>query len=438
MTTLTKNIKAGNFSHSKSEFNEAKNYSKHFVKYNHDQKDGGNFRGAARFKAKFPISFPRGLYFEQKEGDPFKKLMGKASLDLKEKTVLEFCDTPDRGARDGWVHVEDVDMVEFNTFKTKKSTNVYSEPSKDKVLDTIKGDSVLISDAKDDDFYHVTYGGGGEGTLYNIRKGVAKALWKAKKQCRIKDVKSEQALEKAIKFPVWFQKNEEGELTGIGSWYLKITYREDDGSNEGYRCKFEVPGVRELTLDELQSNAITGIPCFSISNLYVGGGKYSLQIYLSSFVVTNVEPIEYQSAQQDDIDEYAQDAGFVARMKSIIPEKPPSPPHPSRKNDKGKKDKKKDSGKEKKKDIKDIIAPVLEPVDIDGGDSSDNDSENEPIAGIPPPIDEDSDEGDKPPPKSDKKKPKKEESDSDEDDNLPPPPKLDKKKPKKEDSDDSD
>lgn len=429
MATLTKNIKAGNFSYTKSEFNEAKGYSKHFVKYNHEQKDGGSFRGAAKFKSKFQMSFPRGLYLEQKEGDPFRKLMGKASLDLNDPKVVEFCDTPDRGSRDGWVHKDDVEMVEFNTFKAKEDISLYTEPSKEEEACTVKEGTTFISDAKDDDFYHVTYGGGGEGTLYNIRKGIAKALWKAKKQCRIKDVKSEQALEKAIKFPVWFHKNEEGELTGKGSWYLKITYREDDGDKEGYMCKFEVPGVRELTLEELQSNAITGMPCFSVSNLYVGGGKHSLQIYLSSFVVTNIEPIEYQSAQQDDIDEYAQDEEFVKRMRALVPEKPPSPKLvPKRK--KGGKSGDKDKGKSsKKKDIKDIIAPTLEPVDIDGGsDDDDDDSEDEPIAGVPPATDGDSDEEVKS--SSADKKPQAEEDSEEEE--APPKEKKSSKKKKKE------
>lgn len=389
MSTLTSNVKVENFSHAKSDFNKDKGFSRHHIKYNHEQKDGGSYRGAAKFKAKFEISFPRGLYFDKKENDPFPKLMGIAEYDMNDPKVLEFVDTPERGVKDGWVDKDEVEMVDFNQFKAKagvKKVAIYSNPAKEEKYGTVDKDTVLISDAKQDGCYHVTYGGGKPGSLFMIRKGIAKALFKKKKECRLGEIKSEQALEKAIKFPIWFGKTEDGDLTGKGRQYVKITYRASDGENDGYMCKFDIPGVRELTLEELQSNAITGRPCFTISNLYVGGGKYSLQIYLSSFVVTNVKPIEYQSAQQEDIDEFANNPEFVERMKSLVPEKAPTSPKNKSKPKTGK--------KSKSKDIKDIIAPTLEPVDIEGGD---DDSEDEQIAGVPSNVkDEDEDEDEQP------------------------------------------
>ncbi len=436
LVTKTKNIKAENVSYVKTDFGETsdgKKFSKDYFKYNHGEKDGGTVKGAATFKADFEITFPAGLYFETSENSKYKKLQGKAQLDMGNKKVRSFADSPKRGLKSGWVHVKDVESVEFNTLKAKKKIPVYAEASDDEKSGEIEEGTILTSDSKDDEFFHVTYGGGERGMLHELRRGVAKALYKNRKAAGLK-VKSEKELEELIKFPIYFHTDDDGNETDRASWYLKITYKE---GKDGWLAKFEVPGVRELTLEEMMNNRITGRPCFRLQSLYRGGTNRSMQIFLSSMVVTDFAPIEYTSAQQDDIDELGNDPEFVERMKGLVPVKPPTPPPKGKKSGK-KKEKKKSSAKKNdsdddsdkdEADIKGIIAPSLEKVDVDDDDSE---SDDEPAPGIEKAkasekkdddSDDDSDEDEKPSPKEtketkEKKKPapkKKVETDSDDD-----------------------
>jgi hypothetical protein len=450
--TKVKDVKAGNFVHKKTTKNTEKGFSRHFLNYNHVQ-DEGVTKGTPTFKCDFEVSFPGGLFWAKSEDSDYSPLKGKMVLNMSNPKVKRFVDTPFLGAVSGWVREKDVEQVEFSTFKAKKDIKLYEEANTDEQIGTVPADTVLTSDEKEDNFYHISYGGGEAGILYKIRKGVAKALWKKRKEAGIKKdkIKSEKELESKIKFPLVFHHDDKGNVQETVDWWIKISYMEGDGERDGFMAKYSVPGVkRNLTLEEMMKHNITGKPCFSVSNLYAGGETHSLQIYLSSMVVTDMKPVEFENPQQEEMKEYEGDEELVAKMRQLVPEKAPES-SPSSKKTKGKKDKKSKDKKGKKKDkkskkeesdsdsddeptnLKNIVGPSLEKVN-ENLDSDDSDSDIE-VPGI-----------DK---KKGKAKGKKEESDSDDeklesDDSDDEKPAKSKKKAKakakakKEDSDDSD
>jgi len=362
----TKDFKVENLSFDRTDFgetNDGKKFSKHFFRY---RQDGS--KGPVRFKGDFSLVFKNGLYFEQGDSK-YRKLIGRATLDLSDEKTKNFADSPDRGVETGWVKVEDVKMKGFNSFEAKDNIPYYSESTgkdDDKKGEIPKG-TILTSDQQDDEFFHVSFGGGKSGMLYLLRKAVAKQLYKNRKATGLDKIfKSEKELEKSIKFPLYFNTDDEGNVSDTASWFIKISYRE---GKDGFMAKFNVPGVRELTIDEMLNNSIAGRPCFSMTNVYQGGGKYSMQIFLSSLVVTNFAPIERASVQQEDIDELAADPEFVERMKSMIPEKPVL-----RKERKERKD---------QENIKDILAPTLKKVELDEDSEDESEDGDDEIQGVP-------------------------------------------------------
>ena len=441
LATKTKNFEPENVSWLKTDegkTDDDQKFYKDYFKYKHSSKEGGGtIKGAATFKADFEITFPNGLYFEQGDKSKYKKLQGKAQLDMSNEKVRAFADSPRRGMKGGYVRIKDVEAAEFPSVRAKKEISYFEEASKENEKGKIPEGTVLNVVRKADDFYQVTFGGGEEGMLWKLRRGVARALYKNRKKIPNLKVESVEELEELIKFPIYFHTDDEGNETDRASWYLKITYKEGE---DGWLASFNVPGVRELTLDEMMSHRITGKPCFKLQSLYRGGNNRSMQIFLSSLIVTDYSEIQYTSAQQEEEDELAKNAEFVSRMKGVIPEKPPpSSAKKSKKN--AKKSKKKadsddsdDDSDSGSVDVKKIVAPTLENV---GGSDDDSDSDNEKIPGLPEKKDSDDE-----PPKEEKKKKKEKSSKKKDSDDEPPKEEKKKKKEKKapppESSDDED
>jgi len=501
--TKTKDFKADNLVYQKTDFLETNgnSYSKHIFKYKHSSGDGGSSQKNAKFKCDFPVTFPQGLYFdsgkkdedeEEGGGKKFPKLVGKAILDFSDPKVMAFGDSPTRGAKTGWVNKKFIEATgEFNEFKVLKDAPYYEEANdSNESLGIIPKDTIFKSNEKEDDYYYTTFGGGGEGTLYQILKATSKLLWKKRKIAKINSkLKSEKEVEKALKFPIKFKEDDDGNVLDKADWYMKISYREKgkDKSGkkvDGFMAEFKVPGVGDMTLDEMLNNSITGKPCFTLVNVYEGSDKLSMQIYLSSCVVSDITSVEYVSAQQDDIDELAEDPEFVAKMKAKIGDrknassKAKGKPSDG-KDKKDKKDKKNKKNKvsddeesddeddKKESNIKSFLAPSMEKVD---DESDDEESDDEVIKGVPtkkeekktkektptPPSDDEEEEDEdeeeeevKPPPKKEKAKKEKEkkkppppsddeDEDEDEEEVKPPPKKEKKKKPPSDDEDDED
>jgi len=440
LATKTKNFKAENISWVKTDegkTGDEQKFYKDYFKYNHTSGDtGGSIKGAATFKADFEMTFPNGLYFEQSDNSRYKKLQGKAQLDMSNQKVRSFADSPKRGMKAGYVCIRDVEAEEFPSVKAKKEILYYEEASKDSEKGKIPKGTVLTVVRKADEFYQVTFGGGEEGMLWNLRRGVARALYKNRKKIPNLKAESVEELENLIKFPIYFHTDDDGNETDRASWYLKVTYKEGE---DGWLAKFDVPGVRELTLDEMMNHRITGKPCFKLQSLYRGGNNRSMQIFLSSFVVTDYSEIEYTSAQQEEADELAANPEFVERMRNKIPQKPLAPP----KGKKIKKEKKADSDSEedtdKSVDVKKIVAPTLEKV---SNSDEDSDTDEEPVPGIPEkPKEEASKESDDE--EEAPEKPKEEESDEEEEEapkksRRQAPKKSRRQAPPPKDSDDSD
>ena len=60
-----------------------------------------------------------------------------------------------------------------------------------------------------------------------------------------------------------------------------------------YKTKFTFPGAKKdevIDWNVLVGSKFKFIPCFQYSHIYIGGGKMSMQIKLSSCVVTDIEP----------------------------------------------------------------------------------------------------------------------------------------------------
>jgi len=470
-----RDMKPEDFVFDKVTVNKEYNFTRHFLKYKGDTGESKN----GKFKLPFKVSFPMGLRFDTSEGGDYQTLKGKMVLDLEDPKVKEFVDNPNLGSVQGWVREKDVEQVEFHTFKAKKEISFYEEASKDSEKGTIPEGTMLRSDEKEDGFYHVTYGGGKSGTLHKMIGGIAKTLWKNRKASQIKlkrDFKSEKDLENTIKFPIKFSTDEKGNVGRYATWNIKVSHMEDRGDKKGFHAQFTVPGMRDLTLDEMCNKATTGKPCITFSNLFVSSDKCSLQFYFSSMVVSDISEVVYENPQQEEIDELAGDAEHLAKMKDLLPELPP----PSKgKGKKEGKDKKKEKKKKKKvesesesedeepSDVKSIIKPSLEKVnenldsdsdldsDVPGAKDDSEEEEEKPKKKKEVKPDSDSEEEEKPKKKEKKKKEVKPDSDEEEekkkevkpdsDEEEEKPKEKEKKKDKKEkkkkvevDSDDSD
>ena len=485
-------------------------YKKHYFKYNHSSGDGTSLKNA-RFKCGFEVTFPQGVYFDKGKknddeeggggGKKFPKLTGKAVYDFSNPEVFKFGDAPSRGAKNGWVREKDVESTGYEEFEAKEDIPYFEDADDEKdPTGTIPAGTKLKSNAKEDEFYQVTFGGGGEGIFYRMQKQTAKLLWKNRKVAGLDKnrYKSEKDVLKDLKMPFKFKTDEHGKPFDKQDWYMKISHqakgRNRDGKKvDGFLAKFEVPGVGDMTLDEMMEHSITGKVCFTFVCVYEGSDKLAMQIYTGSCVVSDLGPVERTNAQQEEVDELAADAEFVARMAAKLGPRKGKGKKSSKDSrfDKKKGKKGKSSAKSKKQEsedesdssddsdegepnVKSFVAPTMEKV-ADDEDSDESDSDDEVIKGIPPKAkgkkkaEADSDEeeeepvpkskakkgkGKKPaPPSSDDEEeeepaPKKEEvkskkkakvdsdSDDDEEEEAPPPKKEKAKKPTPPPSDD--
>ena len=406
MTTKINNFKEANLVYDetkKGKTSDGNRYKKHYFKYNHSSGDGVSLKNA-RFKCGFEVTFPQGVYFDTgKKGDDqegggkkYPKLTGKAVYDFSNPEVMKFGDAPSRGARNGWVREKDVESTGYEKFETKKDIPYFEDADDEKdPIGTIPAGTVLKSSAKEDEFYQVTFGGGGEGMLYKMYKQTAKLLWKNRKISGLdKDrYKSEKDVLKSLRLPFRFRQDENGNVSDKQDWYMKISHqakgKTSDGKKvDGFLAKFEVPGVGDMTLDEMMNHSITGKPCFSFVCVYEGSDKLAMQIYTGSCVVTDIGPIERANAQQEEIDELSADAEFVARMKAKLgPRKGASKSSKDSRFDKKSKSKEPDSDEDGTEDedqetnVKSFVSATMEKVAIESDDS--DDSDDEVIKGVP-------------------------------------------------------
>ena len=480
MTTKVNNFKEASLVYEetkKGKTADGNTYKKHYFKYKHSSGDGSSTKNA-RFKCGFSVNYPQGLYFDKgKKGDDdgdgggkkFPKLTGKAVFDFSDPDVMKFGDAPSRGAKNGWVREKDVESTGYEEFEAKEDIPYFEDADDEKdPVGTIPAGTKLSSSAKEEEFYQITFGGGGEGMFYKLQKQTAKLLWKNRKTAQIdkQRYKSEKDVLKDLKCPFKWKTDDKGKVLDKQDWYMKISYRakgrDNDGNKvDGFMAKFEVPGIGDMSLDEMMDHSITGKACFTFVCVYEGSDKLAMQIYTGSCVVSDLAEVERSSAQQEEVDELAGNAEFVARMKAKLgPRKKSSSSGKGKKSrfdkedSKSKKKSKKksdesdedESGSDEEKNVKSFLAPSMEKVEESGG----SDSDDEVIKGVPPPKrEEDSDDEEEAPPpppkggkkgKDKKKAPPKE--DSDEEEAPPPPPKGGKKgkgkkaPPPKEDSDD--
>lgn len=409
--------------------NDGNKYKKHYFKYNHSS-DGTSLKNA-RFKCGFEVTFPQGVYFDKGKkdddqegggGKKFPKLTGKAVYDFSNPEVLKFGDAPSRGAKNGWVREKDVESTGYEEFEAKENIPYFEDADDEKQpIGTIPAGTKLKSNAKEDEFYQVTFGGGGEGILYRMQKQTAKLLWKNRKISGLDKnrYKSEKDVLKDLKMPFKFKTDENGKPLDKQDWYMKISHqakgRNAQGKKvDGFLAKFEVPGVGDMSLEEMMEHSITGKVCFTFVCVYEGSDKLAMQIYTGSCVVSDLGPVERTNAQQEEVDELAANPEFVARMASKLgPRKTGGGKKSSARFDKKKGKKKKqqsdddesDDDVETETNVKSFVAPTIEKV-ADDEDSDQSDTDDEMIRGIPQ---KGNDKKVKPPPPSDDEDEEKEE-----------------------------
>lgn len=344
----------------RSNKNEKLNFTIHYLK----NKLKGSTPTSIRLAGKFPMTFSRGLFFEESESGS-RKLKGRAEIPMSDEKALAFFDHPKRGAKEGWVKESEVTMIKFNTLKNSEEIKCYTGPDESEISHTIPAGTVMNSNEHDEEsgFYNVTYGGGEKGVYQKFMENVADVLWKNRKRAKI-NAKSAKEILSQMKHPL--KSEDENDFA-----YFKISYRP---GADGWIAKFntairEDGKIKSLTLDELLNNKIVGIPEFTVSGVYQGGSSISIQVYLSSMFVLECSPIERFTPQKELIDQYAADPEFVEKMKAQLSSLTRSSPE-------------KITADENSK-VEDIVAPSMEKIAIDDSDGSDEeDLEDVKIPGI--------------------------------------------------------
>ena len=277
------------------------------------------------------------------------KLTGQVTFDIKDEETMEVIDIEKRTQKEGFVKITD-DLKSkrkgkkmlLSSDKPIKLYKNYDENSE--VLTVIEPkflfddyERVLIgsngeklsddSDETPKEEWVKTFYGGNEGYFSKFLKKIAKLVFDHKNQ--IKPGKDFDTLEKieqsVLKKSIYFHQEEDGKYskTKNPSTFFKYNYFEDKKNGKLNYVKLSYPSKNKkgeiitkiLPLEFIKNKSIEFRPSAYCTTIYVGGGKISPTIVISSGLVTDISEIKQIDEQEENIKEYSKDDEYMKMME---------------------------------------------------------------------------------------------------------------------------
>ena len=283
---------------------------------------------SARGKPSFEIckvTYPMGINKED------YKLTGFATFDLEDPDVLDCIDDPERTMVTRFGRKKDFKVSMKNgTATAKKDTQLYEEADGE-VMSEIEKDTVLIyEDETDDEEWVQVKVGGKAGFFHLVMNEIAELLFENRASIGFPSLKNAKDVLSKMKSPIYWHRDKETgniNMSKRPSSYLKNSYFAprppkdgQPGSKESF-VTYSVPGMNEnLSLDTMAKSSITVKPVLTLTNVYIGAGRFTPQFYVTSGVVYSVDEInrERVNEQQDTMNEASNDEALVKKLKEQL------------------------------------------------------------------------------------------------------------------------
>ena len=298
------------------------------VYFNYDHSNNGSsIRGNPSFELcifNTPIGFI-------KEGF---KLSSFSTVDITDPEVQNCVDIKERTQISGWLKRNDkveLDMgIKTCHVTTLDTVTIYDSPSEDaKEIGKPERDTVMIVDNQSDDGkWLLVKTGGRDGFFTKLYDSIAKIIYDNRAACGLASLAKLEDVKARMKSPMYWHRDKETGCFIEGknpSTYLKHTYfapqpaRGDKPAMSERYVDFKIPGSDEsLSLEVLLNSSLTFRPVVTLTNVYIGAGKITPQLYVGSAVVTDIKKIERVHQQQNTLDAYSQDKELVERLKKQL------------------------------------------------------------------------------------------------------------------------